>query len=98
MTLLFAVALSTLSLASTPAPPAAPGPPAAPPALEAAFGKGVTVRTADGTFQVNARARIQVQGATSFPAPGGSPGFRTDQLLVRRTRLAVRASLHDVWE
>jgi hypothetical protein len=53
--------------------PPASEPQAQPSTVEAGFGKGVTVRTTDGTFSVNARGRIQFQGAPSVPEPGGDP-------------------------
>ncbi len=70
----------------------------APASLEAAFGDGVTIRSGDDLFRVNLRARIQAQVNSSFPAPGGPDSFRADQALIRRARLAIRATfLHD-WE
>ncbi|MFN0061894.1 MAG: porin [Myxococcaceae bacterium] len=58
----------------------------------------MTVRTSGDRFRVNLRARIQAQANTSFPAPGGADSFRADQFLIRRARIALRASYDEAWE
>lgn len=73
-----------------PAPSPTPNPPLDAPAarVEAEFGRGVTIRSADDRFSLNLRARIQIRG--SVLTHPGDPESPATEFAVRRARLLFR--------
>lgn len=70
------------------APAPAPAPSPAPPSLEAGLGKGATVRSGDGRFTLNLRARVQIRATVAgSPRSDDDP---TSEMAIRRMRLVLQ--------
>ncbi|HQY61467.1 MAG TPA: porin [Polyangiaceae bacterium] len=86
-------------LLASPARASEPAPPAARPQVEAALGKGVTIRSKDDLVSLQIRPRVQVRAAfaTDPDKTSGSPVIEPEdaatQLAIRRARLAFRGNV-----
>lgn len=101
-----APAASTSGGASTKTPAINPGlpttdpngdpvhPPAAEDHIEAKFGKGVTFQSGAGDLRLQLRGRIQPRFTSSIPEGGDA----TNEMIIRRARLAFNGRFLDAWE
>src|SRR5690606_1479779 len=62
--------------------------------IAAQFGKGVTFQSKGGDFHLQLRGRVQVRFGSELPEGGEA----TNEMIIRRARLALSGRFFDAWE